>query len=109
MLVCCIGASRTSYSGLQVRRDQVVNDDSRKSVAEGLVALANARGLITPYRTDNTGGSKFYALRLGNMHEPPNSITLSQKFVNDVRANKTRSTSDLQIDKPFRTLASRNG
>ena len=42
------------------------------------------------------------------MHEPPNSITFSQKFANDVRANKTRSTSNLQIDKPVRTVATRN-
>ena len=42
------------------------------------------------------------------MHEPPNSITFSQKFADDVRANKTRGTSDLQINKPVRTLATLN-
>ena len=105
---CCIGASRTSHSGLQVRCDQVVNDDGGKSVAEGLVALANARGVVAPHRTDNTNGSKYYAIGLGNMHEPPNSITFSQKFADDVRANKTRGTSDLQINKPVRTLATLN-
>ena len=51
---------------------------------------------------------KFYAIGLGNMHEPPNSITFSQKFADDVRANKTRSTSNLQIHRPVRTVATRN-
>ena len=43
------------------------------------------------------------------MHEPTNNITFSQKFINDVRANKTRSASDLQIDKPVRTPTTRTG
>ena len=86
MLNCCISASRTAHSSLEVRRDQVVNDDSSKSVAKGLIALANARDVVTPHRTDNdnTSGSKFYVIKLGNMHEPPNSITFSQKFADDV-------------------------
>ena len=105
---CCIGASRTSHSGLQVRCDQVVNDDGGKFVAEGLVALSNVRGVVAPHRTDNTNASKYYARGLGSMHEPPNSITFSQKFADDVRANKTRGTSDLQINKPVRTLATLN-
>ena len=105
---CCISASRTSHSGLQVRCDQVINDDGSKSVAKGLVALANAGGVVTPDCADDTSESKFYAIGLGNMHEPPNSITFSQKFANDVRANKTRSTSNLQIDKPVRALATQN-
>ena len=106
---CCISASRTSHSGLQVRCDQVVNDDGGKSVAKGLVALANAGDVVTPDCTDDTSESKFYAIALGNMHEPPNSITFSQKFANDVRANETRGTSDLQIDKPVRAVATQDG
>ena len=53
----CIGAALTAHSSLQVRRDQVVNDDSGKSVAEGLIALANTRDVVAPHRTDNTSGS----------------------------------------------------
>ena len=52
-----INASRTGHSSLQVRRDQVVNDDGGKSVAKGRIALANARGLVAPHRTGNTRGS----------------------------------------------------
>jgi hypothetical protein len=53
-----ISPSRTSDSSLQVRRDQVVNDDSGKSVAEGFVVLANTSDVVAPHCTDSTTGGK---------------------------------------------------
>ena len=55
---CCTGASRTFHSGLHVGRDQIVDNHSGESVADGLVALANASDVVAPNRTDNTGGGK---------------------------------------------------
>jgi hypothetical protein len=54
----CTSVSRTSHGGLQVRRDQVIDDHSGKSVAEGLEVLANASNVVASYRTDNAGGSQ---------------------------------------------------
>src|ERR1700761_5372201 len=34
---------------------------------------------------------------LYDIHVPPNSITFSQKFANDVRTNKARGTSNLAV------------
>ena len=36
------------------------------------------------------------------MHVPPNSVTVSQKFVDDMRANKARDTSNLPVKRPVR-------
>ena len=47
------GASRTFYSGLQVRGDQVVNSHGGKPIAKKLVAFANASNVMAPHRTDN--------------------------------------------------------
>ena len=55
---CCTGASLTFHSGLQVGRDQVVDDHSGKSVAKGLVALTNTSDVVAPHRTDSTGGDE---------------------------------------------------
>lgn len=76
------------------------SDVTRSSVAERLVVLADARDVVASHRTDNTGGGKHgeKGLLLGNMRVPPNSITFSQEFADDVRANKARGTSNLPVD-----------
>src|ERR1700761_5602748 len=94
------GASRTLYSSLQVRGDQVVNSHCGKSIAKGLVAFANASNVMAPHRTDNDSrGEHKKKGFLRYIYVPPNSITFSQKFANDVRTNKARSTSNLSVGK----------
>ena len=96
-----MGVSRTFYSGLQVRCDQVVNGHGGKSIAEGLVAFANTSNVMAPHRTDNNARCEHKKKGfLRCIDVPPNSITFSQKLANDVRTNKARSTSNLPVDKP---------
>jgi hypothetical protein len=52
---------------------------------------------MAPHRTDNDGrGEHKKKGFLRYIHVPPNSITFSQKFANDVGTNKARGTSNLQ-------------
>jgi hypothetical protein len=99
----CTGASRTFYSGLQVRGDQVVNGHGGKPIAGGLVAFANTSNVMAPHRTDNNASGEHRKGSLRCIHVPPNSITLSQKFANDVGTNKARGTSNLPVGKPVST------
>jgi hypothetical protein len=55
---------------------------------------------MTPHRTDNnTRGEHKKTGFLLYIYVPPNSITFSQKFANDVGTNEARGTSNLTVVK----------
>ena len=51
---------------------------------------------------------QFCGIGLGYMRVPPNGVTFSQKFADNVRTNKTRDASNLPVDVPIRHFTTQN-